>query len=120
MQDVLHFCVSQARGVILKRQMVLVIDAKTSQAISVRKRSQRVKLFLVQRLLQFVGCFDECHGGHYSSPSQECLRLAPRPCDPTFSQKNLGAAGPVVPVCVRALQSDAHMRVTCLYSFFGI
>ena len=57
--------------------MILVIDPESSQTVGVGKRSQRAKLFLGQGLLQFVGCFDECHGGHYSSPPEERLSRSP-------------------------------------------
>lgn len=69
MQHVRHFCVAQARGVILEGQMILVVDSEASQTIRVCKCSERAQLCFREGPLQFVGCFHECHGGHYTSPS---------------------------------------------------
>src|ERR1700732_1354929 len=76
-QHVLYFRIPQARGVVLKRQMILVVDPDPPQTVGVRKRSQRAKFFLSQRLLQFVSCFHKCHARHGSTHCSRARRRSP-------------------------------------------
>jgi len=57
---------AQAGGVILKGELILLfIDAETAQAIGVSEFAEAAELIEAQGRLQFVGDFEECHGGKY-------------------------------------------------------
>lgn len=67
-EDVSDLGLAKTRGVIYKCQMVvLIIDPKTAQTISVRERAEAAELLEAQRRLQFKRDFGECHGRDYSS-----------------------------------------------------
>jgi hypothetical protein len=55
--------VAQARSVVFESELVLLlIDAKPAQPISVSEFAKAVQLLKAERRLQFVGDFDQGHG----------------------------------------------------------
>ena len=53
---------AQSRGVVFKGEVILLlVDAKAAQAVSVGEFAEAAELFEAQRRLQFVRDFEECH-----------------------------------------------------------
>jgi hypothetical protein len=63
-QGVGHLRFAQARSVVFKRQLLFrIVQPEAAQAVSVGEFAEVAQLVVVQRGLQFIGDFDECHGG---------------------------------------------------------
>src|SRR5271168_809502 len=62
-QDVGDLRLAEARSVVLERQVVLVVDAEAAQAIGVGEFAEVAELVVGEGGLQFVGDFNESHGG---------------------------------------------------------
>lgn len=69
---------AEARGVVLERQVVLVVDAEAAQAVGIGEFAEVAELVLGEGRLQFVDDFDESHGGHYSREFKRGLRAGER------------------------------------------
>jgi hypothetical protein len=55
--------VAEARSVVFEREMVLLfIDAKTTQPVSIGERTEAAELFEAQGRLELVGDFEKRHG----------------------------------------------------------
>lgn len=66
-QDVLDHVFPQPRGIVIEMQDVgFLIDAKSLQAVGIRKHAEGAKLLRVQLVLQFVTHGHECHKRQYS------------------------------------------------------
>jgi hypothetical protein len=69
-KDVGDLRVAEARGVVLESEMVLLfVDAKATQTVSVGERAEAAELFEAQGRLQFIGDFEKRHAWNYSSRS---------------------------------------------------
>ena len=67
-EDVGDLGLAEAGSVIFEGEMiVLLIDTESAEAVGVGKFAQAAELLEAEGGLQFVGDFQECHGGNYSS-----------------------------------------------------
>jgi hypothetical protein len=63
-EDVGNLGVAEARGVVLEGEMFLgFVEAEAPEAVGIGKFAEAAELVLRERILQFVGDFDERHGG---------------------------------------------------------
>ena len=68
-QDVCNLCFTEARSVVFEREMELgVVNGETAEAVGVGKFSERAKLRMRERRLQFKFCFKECHAEIIAGP----------------------------------------------------
>jgi hypothetical protein len=80
-KDMGHLRLAQARGVVLERQVVLVVDAEAAQAVGVGEFAEMAELILSERGLQFVGDFDESHARIIAGRSSRSRRQESAPLD---------------------------------------
>ena len=67
-KDVGDLGLAEAGSVVFEGEMiVLLIDMEAAEAVGVGKFAQAAELLEAERGLQFVGDFQKCHGGNYSS-----------------------------------------------------
>ena len=67
-EDVGDLGFAQARGVVFEGEVVLLlVDVEAAQAVGVGEFAEALELFVAERRVEFVGDFEECHGGDYSS-----------------------------------------------------
>lgn len=60
---------AEARGVVFKRQLLFgIVEAEAAQAVGVGEFAELEQLILAQRRLEFIGDFDEGHGGIIPAP----------------------------------------------------
>jgi hypothetical protein len=70
-EDVGDLRLAQARGVVFECELIfLLIDAEAAETVGVGELAEAVELFEAERGLQFVGDFEECHGGIIPAPNK--------------------------------------------------
>lgn len=76
-EDVCDLCFTEARSVVFEREMELgVVNGETAEAVGVGKFSERAKLRVRERRLQFKFCFKECHVEIIAGPLEVLKRDA--------------------------------------------
>jgi len=76
-ENVRDLCFTEARSVVFEREMELrVVNGETAEAVGVGKFSERAKLCVRERRLQFKFCFKECHVQIIAGPLEVLKRDA--------------------------------------------
>jgi hypothetical protein len=69
-EDVSDLGFAEAGGVVFERELLLgFVEVETAKAVGVGEETEVAELSFGERLVQFVGDFDEGHVGQYSRPA---------------------------------------------------
>ena len=70
----------EARGVVFEgKAVVLFVNAQAAKTISVGEFAQSLELLVAERRVQFIGDFEKCHVGHYTSGTWRVTMKNERP-----------------------------------------
>ncbi len=63
---------AQARGVVFKGQSLAgIVHVETAKAVEIGEFAEVLELFVAECRMEFVGDFEECHAGNYTSGNGE-------------------------------------------------
>ena len=87
---------AEARGVVLEGESFgRVVDVEAAEAVEIGEFAEALELFVAQGRMEFVGDFEKCHAGDYSSGERSDAKDENR--NSKFREE-LGSAGPVASV----------------------